>query len=61
MYPASCNSVSCFLSSFNSSTDILYGLLDVGAVPGCNTLGVTCDTPVFISCYVMRFVPSSDR
>jgi hypothetical protein len=34
MYPNSCNSVSCFLSSFNSSTDILYGLLEIGAVLG---------------------------
>jgi hypothetical protein len=33
MYPASYNSVSCFLSSFNSSTDILYGRLEIGAVP----------------------------
>jgi hypothetical protein len=33
MYPSSCNSVSCFLSSFNSSTNILYGLLEIGAVP----------------------------
>jgi hypothetical protein len=34
MYPASCNSVYCFLSYFNSSTDILYGLFEMGAVPG---------------------------
>jgi hypothetical protein len=34
MYPASCNSVNCFLSSFNSSTAILYGRLEIGAVPG---------------------------
>jgi hypothetical protein len=34
MYPASCNSVNCFLSSFNSSTDILFGLFEMGAVPG---------------------------
>jgi hypothetical protein len=34
MYPTSCNYVSCFLSSFSSSTDILYGLLEIGAVPG---------------------------
>jgi hypothetical protein len=34
MYPASCNSVNCFLSSFNSSTDILYGLFEMGAVLG---------------------------
>jgi hypothetical protein len=34
MYPASYNSVSCFLSSFNSSTNILYGLLEIGAVRG---------------------------
>jgi hypothetical protein len=34
MYPASCNSVNYFLSSFNSSTDILYGRLEIGAVPG---------------------------
>jgi hypothetical protein len=34
MYPASCNSVNYFLSSFNSSTDILYGLFQMGAVPG---------------------------
>jgi hypothetical protein len=31
MYPASCNSVNCFFSPFNSSTDILYGRLKVGA------------------------------
>ena len=34
MYPASCNSVNCFLSSFHSFTDILYGLFEMGAVPG---------------------------
>ena len=34
MYTASCNSVNCFLSSFSSSTDILYGLFEMGAVPG---------------------------
>jgi hypothetical protein len=34
MYPASCNSVNYFLSSCNSSTDILYGRLEIGAVPG---------------------------
>jgi hypothetical protein len=34
MYPASYNYVSCFLSYFSSSTDILYGLLEIGAVPG---------------------------
>jgi hypothetical protein len=34
MYPASFNLVNCFLSSFNSSTDILYGLFEMGAVPG---------------------------
>jgi hypothetical protein len=34
MYPASCNYVSCFLSSFSSSTDILYGLFEIGAVLG---------------------------
>jgi hypothetical protein len=34
MYPASCNSVNYFLSSFNSSTDILYGHLEIGAVLG---------------------------
>jgi hypothetical protein len=34
MYPASYNCVNCFLSSFNSSTDILYGRLEIGAVPG---------------------------
>jgi hypothetical protein len=34
MYPVSCNFVSCFLSSFDYSTDILYGLLEIGAVPG---------------------------
>jgi hypothetical protein len=33
MYPASCNSVNCFLSSFNYSTDILYGIFEIGAVP----------------------------
>jgi hypothetical protein len=34
MYPASCNFINCFFSSFNSSTDILYGRLKVGAAPG---------------------------
>jgi hypothetical protein len=34
MYPDSYNSISCFLSSFNSSADILYGLLEIGAVLG---------------------------
>src|SRR5688572_7322423 len=34
MYPASYNSVNCFLSSFNSSKDILYGRLGVGVVSG---------------------------
>jgi hypothetical protein len=34
MYPASCNSINCFLSSVNSSTDILYGYLEIGAVLG---------------------------
>jgi hypothetical protein len=34
MYHASCNSGNCFLSSFYSSTDILYGLFEMGAVPG---------------------------
>jgi hypothetical protein len=34
MYPSSCNSVKCFLSSFNSSTYILYGRLEIGAVLG---------------------------
>jgi hypothetical protein len=34
MYPASCNSVICFLSSFNSSMDIMYGRLEIGAAPG---------------------------
>jgi hypothetical protein len=34
MYPASYNSVNCFLSPFNSSTDILYDRLGVGVVPG---------------------------
>jgi hypothetical protein len=34
MYPTSYNSVNCFLSSFNSSTDNLYGLFEMGAVPG---------------------------
>jgi hypothetical protein len=38
MYPASCNSVNCFLSSFNSSTDILYGRLEIGAVPGKSSM-----------------------
>jgi hypothetical protein len=33
MYTASCNSVNCFLSSFSSSTDILYGLFEMGVVP----------------------------
>jgi hypothetical protein len=34
MCPASYNSVSCFLSSFNSSTDIMYGILEIGVVLG---------------------------
>jgi hypothetical protein len=34
MYPASCNYVNYFLSSFSSSTDILYGLFEMGVVPG---------------------------
>jgi hypothetical protein len=34
MYLASYNSVNCFFSSFNSSTDILYSLFEMGAVPG---------------------------
>jgi hypothetical protein len=34
MYLASCNSVNYFLSSFSSSTDILYGLFEIGVVPG---------------------------
>jgi hypothetical protein len=34
MYPASYNSVNCFLCSFNSSTDIMYGRLEIGVVPG---------------------------
>jgi hypothetical protein len=38
MYPASCNSVNCFFSPFNSSTDILYGRLKVGAVLGKGSL-----------------------
>jgi hypothetical protein len=33
MYPASYNSVNYSLSSFNSSTDILYCLFEMGAVP----------------------------
>jgi hypothetical protein len=34
MYLASCNSFNCFLSCFSSSTDILYGRFEIGAVPG---------------------------
>jgi hypothetical protein len=34
MYPASCNFVNCFLSSFSSSMDILYSRLEIGAVSG---------------------------
>jgi hypothetical protein len=34
MYPASYISVNCFLCSFSSSTDIMYGLFYIGAVPG---------------------------
>jgi hypothetical protein len=34
MYHDSCNYVNCFLSSFNSSTNILYGLFEMGEVPG---------------------------
>jgi hypothetical protein len=33
MYPASCNSVNYFFTPFNSSTNILYVRLKVGAVP----------------------------
>jgi hypothetical protein len=45
MYPASYNSVSCFLSSFNSSTDILYSLLEIGAVRGKRS--ITNSTSLF--------------
>jgi hypothetical protein len=38
MYPASCNSVKCFLSSFNSSIDILDVYLQIGAVPGIRSM-----------------------
>jgi hypothetical protein len=38
MYPASCNSINCFLNYFNYSTDILYGLFEMGAVPGKSTM-----------------------
>jgi hypothetical protein len=34
IYPASYNSINCFLSSFSSSTDILYNRLEIGTVPG---------------------------
>jgi hypothetical protein len=34
MYQASYNSINCFLSSFNSYTNILYGRLEIGAVLG---------------------------
>jgi hypothetical protein len=40
MYPTSCNSANQFFSPFNSSTDILYDRLKVGAVPG-NSSGKT--------------------
>jgi hypothetical protein len=33
MYLAFCNSVNYFFSPFNSSTNIMYGRLKVGAVP----------------------------
>jgi hypothetical protein len=45
MYPASRNFVSCFLSSFNSSTDILYGLLEIGAVP--DKISITNSTSLY--------------
>src|SRR6187551_440139 len=36
--PLSSISFSCFLSSSSSSTDILYGLLAMGPVPGCSSI-----------------------
>jgi hypothetical protein len=49
MYLASCNSVNCFLSSFNSSIDILYDRLGVGVVPGkrsmTNLTSLSCGIP----------------
>jgi hypothetical protein len=33
----SSNSCSCFFNSVNSAGGILYRLLDIGAVPGCNS------------------------
>jgi hypothetical protein len=45
MYPASCNSDNCFLSSFNSFIDILYGLFEIGAVP--DKRSITNSTSLF--------------
>jgi uncharacterized membrane protein YfcA len=34
MKPLACSSAICFLSSTNSFTGILYGLFEIGGVPG---------------------------
>jgi hypothetical protein len=38
MNPLSSNSCSCFFNSAYSAGGILYGLLDTGAIPGCNSI-----------------------
>jgi hypothetical protein len=38
MNPLACSSAICFLSSTNSFTSILYGLLEIGGVPGNNSI-----------------------
>jgi hypothetical protein len=38
MNPLACSSANCFLSSTNSFTDILYGLLEIGGVLGSNSI-----------------------
>jgi hypothetical protein len=38
MNPLSCSSANCFSSYTNSFTGILYGLLEIGGVPGRNSI-----------------------
>jgi hypothetical protein len=38
MNPLACNSAISFLSSANSFVSILYGLLEIGGVPGSNSI-----------------------
>jgi hypothetical protein len=38
MNPLACSLAICFLSSTNSFTSILYGLLKIGGVPGNNSI-----------------------